>query len=456
MKTIWNLLPNKPLCQYVASFCVTLITLCIGLHFGWTSPYMPFLLSEESSIRMTDEQASWVAVIYLIAGPCGTLTAPFLSNAFGRKPTLMCASVIFTISWLVLAFASRFSELLVVRFMAGANEGIIFSTTPVYLAEILHKNIRGLICSLLCVAAVTGILIMNILGSYLTIRDSSFVSLTIPITSLLIFIWMPESPNYFIMKGEKEKAKKCLIKLRPLTEVEAELEDIAKSVDDKPIKLLDFFLSKIYRKRLLVLTGLQAFQQLSGISAITIYAQTVFKETTDAISPLMAVAVLHSVEAIFSAISSLLIDKVGRRPLLIASTTIVAITLLVIGTYYYLTTEEYIDAKQIEWLPISCFVVFIIAYSFGLLTVPTFIAGEIFPTNLRSHAGAFANFSYFVIAFVASKFFQVTKDTYGKHVPFLTFGLFSILGLIFIIYFIPETKNKSLHEIQLELKRSNS
>ncbi|KAF5287670.1 hypothetical protein FQR65_LT12200 [Abscondita terminalis] len=456
MKIVWISLSKEKVCQWVASLCVILITTCTGCNFGWTSPYIPFLLSEESSIRLTDEEGSWIAVIYLIAGLCGAITSAFTSNVFGRKPTLIFASAIFVVSWLMLTFASTYAELLVVRFIAGGNEGLIFVTATAYLAEIADKKIRGFFCSLISVASITGVLIINILGSRLTIRDSSLVCMTLPITFLLIFIWMPESPHYLLAKGKAEIARKCLAKIRPLAEIEEELADISKSVEeDKTVKFTDLFLSKTYRINLLIVMGLQSFQQLSGICAIIFYAQTVFEETTNALSPLTAVVILHSVEIIVSFISSVLIDKIGRRPLLISSITVAALTLLVVGAYF-LIIEEFIKTKIFEWLPISCLVVFIVVYSIGLQTIPTFIAGEIFPTNLRTHAVAFSNVFYFLAAFVVSKFFQVTKDVYGMNVSFLTFSACSFLGLIFIIYFVPETKNKSLREIQLELKKINS
>ncbi|KAF5297385.1 hypothetical protein FQR65_LT01316 [Abscondita terminalis] len=457
MINFWSFATNNRLCQYAASFSAMLITICSGLHFGWTSPYMPVLLDKNSPILMTNEESSWVAVIYLIAGPCGAITAGLTLNIFGRKPILICSSITFFVSWLMLAFVGTLTELLVLRFVAGFADGLIFGTTPIYLAEIVDKQIRGFFCSFISIVFIIGVLIINVLGTYLSIRDSSLISATLPIAFLLIFVWMPESPNYLLLKGDTESARKCLEKLRGSTEVDSELEDIAKSVEEEAaVTFFHLFTSKTHRRSLLVVMGMRGGQQLSGFVAIIFYAQTVFQDATDIISPLMSVVILYSVQITFSIASSLLVDKLGRRPLLITSIITTAIALLIEGTYFYLRDAKYIEMKEAQWVPVGSLILFMVAYSIGLQIIPLFIVGEIFPTNLRPHAAAFSDVYYFLFAFVASKFFQVTKDAFGMYVSFFTFSACSVIGLVIIICFVPETKNKTLHEIQLELKSLNA
>ncbi|KAK4873304.1 hypothetical protein RN001_015333 [Aquatica leii] len=454
MEREWNFLMNKKrLYQYAASFSAMLITTCSGLHFGWTSPYMPVLLRKDSPIPMTNEQSSWVAVIYLIGGPCGATITGLTLDVFGRKSLLIASSLFFLISWLLLAFAHNLPGLLIARFIAGFSDGLIFATNPIYLAEIVEKQIRGCICSFIAIVYLIGILLINVMGNYLSIQQSSLVSATLPILFFMIFVWMPESPNYLLMKGDYDKAKKCLTLLRPVNEVNKELEDIAESIEeDASVKFPHLFTSKIYRKSLLVVIGLRGGQQLSGIVAFNFYAQTLFEETSDVISPLTSVIILYSVQILFSIASSLFVDKLGRRPLLIVSMLIVAIALLVEGAFFYLRDNSHVDVRHLGWLPIGGLFVFMASFSIGMQVIPLFIIGEIFPINIRAYGSAFSDVYYFLFAFIASKFFQVTKDEYGLYVPFFTFSVCSMLGLIVIVKFVPETKNKTLHEIQLELK----
>ncbi|KAF5297384.1 hypothetical protein FQR65_LT01315 [Abscondita terminalis] len=456
MKHVLNV-TNKWSYQYAASFSAILITGCSGLHFGWTSPFLPILLGENSPIPMTNEQSSWVATIYLIAGPCGALAAGLTLNVVGRKPLLITSSLFFFVSWLMLAFGKSLSVLLLVRFIAGVADGLIFGTTPVYIAEIVDKKIRGFFCSLVTIAYMVGVLVINVLGTYMTIRDSSLVCAIVPVVFFLIFIWMPESPNYYLAKGETEKAQKSLAKLRPPSEVDEQFEDISKSVEEEAgVTFFNFCSSKVYRKSLFVVMTMRGGQQLSGIAAIIFYAQTVFEEATDIISPLASVVILYTAQIAFAMISSVLVDRIGRRPLLIGSVLATAMALFVEGTFFYLRDGGFVETKKVEWLPIAGLVVFVVAYSMGLQIIPLFIVGEIFPIHLRPHASAFSDVYYFLFAFLASKFFQATKDAYGMHVSFFTFCACTVLNLLLVICFVPETKKKSLHEIQLELNGVNN
>ncbi|KAF5287671.1 hypothetical protein FQR65_LT12201 [Abscondita terminalis] len=434
MKKSWVLTSNKRLCQYVATFSVMLITISSGMHFGWTSPYMSLLLSSNSPIPLTEGEASWVSVIYLLGGPPGAVIAAAVLNVFGRKPILITSSLMFLVSWLMLTFARSYAELLIMRFIAGASDGLIFGSTPIYLVEIADKKIRGFLVGFISIALMFGVLLMNVIGTYLSVRDSSLISMMFPMASLLISLWLPESPNYLLMKGETEKARKCLVKLRPLIEVEDELKDIAKSVEeDAKVKFLNLFSTKMYRKSLMINVGMLTGQQLSGMVAIIFYSQTVFDEAIDTISPLMAVVIVQSVQMVSASVSSVLTDKVGRKPLLITSITIAALALLVEGTYFYLLSEKYFNSSQIEWLPISGLVVFVVAYSVGLQTIPMCISGEIFPVNLRSHAAAFADVYYYLLAFVVSEFFTITMNVYGLYSSLECYPMdHDVLGIVHI------------------------
>ncbi|KAF5272313.1 hypothetical protein FQA39_LY07914 [Lamprigera yunnana] len=440
--------------QYAASFSAMIISVCSGLHFGWSSPYVPLLLSRNSTVPMNEEESSWIAYVYIMGCPCGALATGLILDAIGRKTALLASSIPFIVSWLLIACARTLSQLLTARFIAGFSEGCIFGATPIYLTEIIDKEVRGFVCSFVTISVLFGVVIINILGTFLSVQSSALVGVFFPLTFISIFMWMPESPNYFLMKNKREDARKSLMILRETSDVEKELEEMIKSVEEeRSVKFSYLLKAKVQRKSLLMIMGLRGGQQLSGVVAFIFYAQTLFEEISDIVSPLVFVIILYGVQIFCSIASSVFVDKWGRRPLLIVSLCVVGVILFTEGGFFFLRDYEIVDTIDMEWIPIGGMIVVVMAFGIGMQAIPLFIAGEIFPTKIRAYASALSDVCYFLFAFVASKCFQLTRY-YGLYLPFLIFGFCTIIGLIVTISFVPETKNKTLKEIQVGLKNS--
>lgn len=154
-------------------------------------------------------------------------------------------------------------------------------------------------------------------------------------------------------------------------------------------------------------------------------------------------------------LSSSIVDKAGRKPLLIISITGSALTLFLEGLFFNLKSSKHIDTSSFDFLPVVLLILFVIIFSVGMQSIPILMLGELFPTSVKAFALCLADIYYSVVATLASKFLQVMKDYYGMHMAFYGFSLFSVLGLIFIIFCVPETKGKNLEEIQAFLQGRN-
>lgn len=194
------------------------------------------------------------------------------------------------------------------------------------------------------------------------------------------------------------------------------------------------------------------FQQFSGTTAITFYAQTIFKEAGDNVSAHHASMIYFSVQLLVTIISSSIVDKAGRKPLLIISITGSAITLFLEGLFFYFKSSKLINTTSYDFVPLVLLILFVVIFSVGMQSIPILMLGELFPTSVKAFALCLADIYYSLVASVASKFLQVMKDSYGMHMAFFGFSFFSVLGLIFIIFVVPETKGKNLEEIQAFLK----
>ncbi|KAB0796846.1 hypothetical protein PPYR_10907 [Photinus pyralis] len=448
--------PNLPLqkrsLQYAAAFTALPATLSSGLHLAWTSPYLPLLLSKDSPIPMTNDESSWVATMYMAGGPCGALLSGALLDRVGRKTILLSSSLAIFTTWIIIAFATTIQELLVGRFLAGFCDGLIFGVTPIYFGEIADAQIRGRLGCSIAITFEIGSVLMNVIGSYLSIRQSALVCSAIPVLFFVTFIWMPESPNYFLIKGETEKAKRCLVALKG-ENIDDTMSAISSATAEESLnrtRCASLF-KKVNRRSLFIVVALRLTQQFSGVIAFTFYAQTIFREAEDAISPLLSTVIFYAVQLTFLLMNSQLVDRIGRRPLLITSTIGVGAALFAEGTFFLVRDVVELDTTAIAWLPVLILIIFIISFGLGLQTMPLFIGSEIFPPNVKAYAAAISDVCYYAFAGMSSKYFQFAKDKYGMYVPFFSFAFCCTIGLIFIIYFVPETKNKTLEDIQIEL-----
>ncbi|XP_060518401.1 facilitated trehalose transporter Tret1-like [Cylas formicarius] len=420
-----------------------------GMHYSWTSPSLPKLQSNTSTIFVSNEQGSWMAVMPLLGSFLGGPIVAVVVDFLGRKKTFILGSIPYFAAWIMVAYAQSVAVIHIARFMAGAADGFICTAAPMYIGEISSPKIRGLLGSGISVAHALGFLLINIVGSYLSIRNAALVSSAIPLLAILIFLLMPESPYYFVMRNNLQLAKKNLQRLRGTNDVEEEFTRISLAVKQQTEnsgKFLDLFTNKVNRKAVYIMLILRGAQQLSGTAAMTFYTQQIFIEAGSNLSSDLASIIYFSVQLSLSCFCSSIVDKTGRRPLLLVSILGSAAALIVQGTYFYLKTQ--IDVSGLTFIPIVALIGFVVTFSLGLQTIPVVILGEIFSANVKAFALCLADIYFSIIATVVSKFFQIMTDAFGIYVPFYAFTGSCVLGAVLIYFFVPETKGKTLEDIQ--------
>lgn len=220
-------------------------------------------------------------------------------------------------------------------------------------------------------------------------------------------------------------------------------------------RFLDLFRVRSNRKALLICFGLRTVQQFSGTMAITFYAKSIFSESNH-MSSNVSTLIYFVIQLGLCFMSSAIVDKSGRRPLLIISIVGSAIALFLEGTYFFLHNCTEIDVASYGYLQIIALVGFVIMFSLGMQTIPILILCEMFPTNVKAFALCLADIYFSIIASLVSKFFQIMKDNFGMHVPFFAFTACCVIGLVFIVLYVPETKGKTLEDIQKDLKHVNN
>uniref|UniRef100_A0A6P7G2L7 Facilitated trehalose transporter Tret1-like isoform X1 n=2 Tax=Diabrotica virgifera virgifera TaxID=50390 RepID=A0A6P7G2L7_DIAVI len=441
--------------QYVAGFSATIATLVSGMHYGWPAPSLPRLLDGTSYIHINEDIGYWLAIAPLLGTLVGSPTTPLFIDRIGRHKTILLTGLPYVLSWVLIYFASRYELILAGRLLAGVADGWMFCSVPVYIGEIAEPRIRGFLGSLISVSYIGGILLIDIIGSFCTVPVTALISTVFPIAMVVIFFFMPESPYFLVMKGDNEAAKKELQILRGTNNVEKEIARIQEGIqEEQSVKSnpLDLFRIASNRKAVIIILAIRICQEFSGDSAITFYTQNIFREAGTDIPEDIASIILFVIELIVTIVAALLADRFGRRPLLIFSAAGAAISLLVEGVYFYLKICTDLDLSDFNLVPLVALISFVVCLGSGLKVIPLLMLSELFPASVKGASVAVADLSSAGLVMLVSKYFQFTRDHFGMYVPFISFAVFCTIGLLYITLCVPETKGKTLEEIQDHLK----
>ncbi|XP_017754372.1 PREDICTED: facilitated trehalose transporter Tret1-like [Eufriesea mexicana] len=423
-----------------------------GLFFGWSSPSLPLLLQDESPIPLTLQQATWVSSIFTMGGAIGSLLSVYIVNVIGRKSTFVSTAIPAVIGWMMIAFATSAWELILGRFVCGLSQGIGYTSATMYVGEISPADIRGILTSMLTVATKFGMFVVWTIGPFLSVRDLALVSSLIPVLFFVSLASLPESPYHLMLRGRHQEAIKSLMQLRGSGDVSKEADIIDKSIKidlTKDTGLWELISVSGNRKALIVVLGLFVIQQWSGSLAIVSYAELIFNETNNHFEGKYVTMVLGGIQMLCSVISACVVDRYDRRTLLLISASGISISTFLIGLFFFLRHIQ-MDVSEITWLPAAGSIVYIIVYSIGLSALPFTMMSEVFPTNVKALASTIGILCFNFCAFLVTLSYQDIAK-HGIHVAFWLFSSTAVLGTPFIYFCVPETKRRTLQEIQQQL-----
>ncbi|CAK9824165.1 Facilitated trehalose transporter Tret1 [Anthophora retusa] len=428
-----------------------------GSHIGWTSPILPKLKSPDSHVLITSDDASWIASIALLGSVPGNFLAAFIVDWLGRKVCLLIAGVPLSISWILIIVAWHPYILYISRFISGIGLGVAYVVCPMYIGEIADKEIRGSLGSFIKLMVTFGELYAHAIGPFVSYNCLAYSCAIIPVIFFLTFTWMPESPYYLLMKNNENKAMnslRCLKRYATEDQLEEDMEQMQKTVirdlSDKG-HIWDLFDTPGNRKAVLISFGLQLVLQFSGLAAIESYTQEILEEADTSLSAGVAVIVLSVLQLVAGVGAAALVDNLGRRPLLFVTTLLGGLSLIVAGSFYFLKFYMYVDMSGLGWILHASVIFYELIMALGLNPLSYMMLGELFPTNIKGVAVSIANLWASLLAFIVSKMYQVISDSCGVYTSFGWFAASCFLGIIFIALVVPETKGKSLLEIQEEL-----
>lgn len=302
---------------------------------------------------------------------------------------------------------------------------------------------------------VLGIVIVYCTGSLAPYWVTSAVGIMLTATQAVLVMFMPESPYYYVYKNKFEKAKKALKRLRARDDVDEEIREIEMEIEREKTEKgrpQDLILIKSNRLALLIILILNGAQHFIGISVFLMNLHGILEEAGSVYIASSTASILFAVIMLISTGSaSVVIDKFGRRSLLIISSLLTGMALLVMSIFFHLQYNDY-DVTSISWIPAACIMVYAATFKIGLGLVPIVVGAEIFPTTVKAIGLTVADVFYVAAAVISINIYQILYDDFGLHVPLYIFTAFSFVMILFTLLWIPETKGKTLDEIQLMLK----
>jgi len=463
---------NKYSCA--CSIVASMISIIFGYETGVTSGVILFI---KEDLKINDVQVQVFAGIINFCALVGALSAGRTSDYIGRRYTISSASIIFLLGSLLMGFAPSYAVLLIGRCVAGIGVGFALVIAPVYSAEISATNSRGILASLPEIGISVGILlgyISNYFFSKLPLEigwRAMFFMATIPSLGLALGILrMPESPRWLVIQGRLRDAKHILLKVsNTKEEAQSRLQDIKLAVGID-LDCNDDFVTLKQNKRgqgiwkelllrptppvrwvLLAAIGIHFFEHATGIEAVVLYGPKIFKKagvtTTDKL--LLANIGIGITKAIFISASTFFIDKVGRRKLLLTSVGGMIIALLGLG--FALTIVHQSEDQRVVWalwLSIATCYIYVMFFSIGLAPVTWVYSCEIFPLKLRAQGASIGVAVNRVTNATVSMTFLSLVNAITIGGAFFLFAGMAVLAWIFFYFFLPETKGRSLEEME--------
>ncbi len=429
-----------------------------GFLFGYdtavVSGAIGFLTKQ---FNLSAELTGWAASSLLVGCMAGALLGGPMGDRFGRKPSLIFCAVLFALSSLGSALPNALGPFAWARFAGGIAIGAASMLSPLYIAEIAPEKIRGTLVALYQLAIVAGILVVFFVNLQIQrMGDETwntqvgwrwmFASLALP--SLVFGICMavvPESPRWLMKMGRRTEARQVLERVGGAESAGREIAQIDAALREEQGRWKELFTTG-YRRALLIGILLAVFGQFSGINSIMYYAPEIFKAAgsgTD--SAFSQTVIVGAVNVLFTFVAIWLVDRAGRRPLLIAGTLVQVVALVAVGVMFH--------RGQSGVGVLLCILLFVAAFAVAMGPIPWIVNSEIFPTKLRGRAMSVAIFCLWLADWVVTQTFPMLRESIGPAKTFWVYAFCSLLSTVFVLWMVPETKGRTLEEIEASWRK---
>jgi SP family xylose:H+ symportor-like MFS transporter len=441
------------------SVLLTIAAALGGLLFGYDTAVISGAIGFlRTHFGLDAAQTGWAASSALVGCIIGAAAAGEISDRLGRRMALLLAAVLYFVSAVWSALPASLTEFAIARIIGGVGVGIASIVSPLYIAEISPASMRGKLVSYNQMAIVLGILGVYFVNYYIAGLGNEtwnvtsgwrwmFASEAFPaVLFFVLMLFVPESPRYLVGHGEPERAFALLSRINGAQAAGIELEAIRETVRGK-VESAAQLLKPGLRRVLVIGIALAILQQITGINVFMYYAPEIFKQLgsgTD--TALLQTVVIGACNVAFTLVAIRTVDRIGRRPLMIIGATGMGISLTGLGFAAYTGTTQ---------LWVLAFILgYIASFAMSLGPVVWVILAEIFPNRIRGRAMSVAVLILWASNYVISQTFPMINEdpwlvaTFHHAFPFWLYAVFCVVLIGVMVFFVPETKGRSLEEIE--------
>jgi|AGTN01.1.fsa_nt_gi MFS transporter, sugar porter (SP) family len=436
-------------------YFVTFVAALGGFLFGFDTAVISGTdLFVVPHFHLNDEQWGWTVSSALAGTILGAAIAGIPANKLGRKNSLFITAVLYFVCAIGCALAPDWNILLTARFIGGVGVGLASVLSPMYIAEVSPAAVRGRLVAIAQLNIVVGILVAYFSNKFLVGFPDNwrlmFGAQAVPSVLFFALLFMvPESPRWLVSRGRNEEALSVLKSINnDPTQTENVLEEIKASLQEKAGKFKSLF-EKKYRYLTLLAFLFATFNQLSGINVFIYYAPRILQKTglsaEEALwQTFIAVGVTN---LIFTILAMIMIDRFGRKTLMIFGSVGLMLSLGLMSYAFF--TQSFGKEATLLYL-----VGFIGSFAFSQGAVMWVFLSEIFPNQLRDHGASLGSFTHWFWNFVIANRFPVAIAAFGGGPVFAFFALSMVAQLLFVLFMMPETRGKTLEELEKELVKA--
>lgn len=387
----------------------------------------------------------------------GCILAGIIMERFGRKPLFVIMNVLFVIGWMILCFSATVYALLLGRFVTGFCVGLLSPCVSVYISEITQPTYRGMFLSMQGLTISVGIFMPHAMGVILKWKIVAAICALIPFTCYILIAIVPESPSWLLDNGQMEKAVNSYNWFRgyapeTMNEFDKLVEGQKLSKEQRnPVgfkNIPSMLRTRAFSIPFSILLLFFATLQFAGPNVVIFYTVTILRNSLgERINEYTATMIVDLSRLAASVLSCVVIKRVGRRPLVTFSGLSTAATLFALSIYlHYSSSCE--SLKDFYWIPLTLFMLYVMCIMVGLNPLVWILIGELFPLRYRGTGSGLVTFFNYVFLFTSVKMSPGLFLVLGEHGVFFLFGVFCLIGTVLLTVYLPETRNKTLQEIE--------
>jgi sugar porter (SP) family MFS transporter len=433
----------------------TVVAAVGGLLFGYDIGVISgAILFVKEAFSLSPGGEEIVVSSVLLGSLVGAAAGGSLSDRFGRRGLLIAAAIVFGAGAIGAALAPSMMWLVIARIVAGVAIGVASFVAPLYISEIAPVAIRGKLVSINQVALTTGIVISYLIDYAFSGAHAWRWMFALAAVPASVFagglMLIPDSPRWLAARGSLEKARKVLERIRRPDQAAIEIKDIQRSVAQQKGHWSEL-LTPALRPAMTVGIGLAVAQQVTGINTIIYYAPTIFRFAgfASASSAILASVGIGAVNVLFTIVAMSLIDRVGRRPLLLVSLAGMVLGLAVLGLAFVLPQL----GGALGWIAVASLTIYVGSFAVGLGPVFWLMLSEIYPLAIRGRAMSVGTLVNWAANLMVALSFLTLTHALGKPATFWLYGAVSIGAWLFAYFLVPETKGKTLGQIEAQWRK---